>query len=463
MSDQPTPALARQIGGKRVVVGRHYRSDWWHGTVGERRVLAWLSNPTFIRPPVQFHGMPHSLRSDPSGLVVALPPRFRPRTNRIPESEWVDIGLFILDMLERYLSSGALITRLDPRMFWQGSDRTWNIAIPPSWKPSSPVSQGIGSDPGASGDQEVMLIFARTVVSTCIGTSRFRSVRDAPHEVPIEWLNLVLRCLSIHARPDLASLRRLLEGLRSPASTLLFGAVTDRGKNPDRPVNEDSIGFVEGPVSRVVVADGLGGHEAGEVASASAVRVFLAQPIDRADLQHAVVHLFQIANKAVFDVLDGVVGGTTMTAAIVSEHYARFAHVGDSRAYHYGPRGFVQVTEDHTLLAAMVSAGLLDPASPEAGKQRNKLLRSLGSSAMLAEGYVNEGQGIDHRYGLYLEPGEGLLLLSDGAWDVVDHDSLAWLCRTHPEPQQLCSAIVASALANGGPDNVSAVALLRPA
>ena len=231
-------------------------------------------------------------------------------------------------------------------------------------------------------------------------------------------------------------------------------AATDVGRV--REGNEDSL-FAGKAV--FAVADGMGGHQAGEVASEAALR-----PIGALDgrefpaaetAQEALVDAVVDANRTVVDQaladpsLRGM--GTTLTAVLVRDNHLHIAHVGDSRAYLLrGARDMTQLTTDHTLVEQLIREGRLARSEAAVHPQRSVITRAIG---------VDHHVKVDSLPPLQLQPGDQVLLCSDGLTGPVDDHTIAEILVTTTDGDAACAALIDAANAAGGPDNITVVLL----
>jgi PPM family protein phosphatase len=198
------------------------------------------------------------------------------------------------------------------------------------------------------------------------------------------------------------------------------------------------------------VADGMGGHQAGEVASTIVVEVLArAGSTPRRDAEGLVRALEsaneQIRSRASADPeLDGM--GTTCTVAIVDGPRVWIAHVGDSRAYLLRSGQLRQLTEDHSLVAMLVRDGIMDADAARVDERRNIITRALGSEDQLRVDVVS----------LDTEPGDRLLLCSDGLTGLVEDDDVAEALAT-PDPGAAADRLIALANEAGGDDNITVI------
>jgi serine/threonine protein phosphatase PrpC len=242
---------------------------------------------------------------------------------------------------------------------------------------------------------------------------------------------------------------------------LEFASLTDTGRA--RSNNEDAV-KVDGALGLAVLADGMGGYNAGEIASDMAVNAVQADlaswfqrtsgPYGDADLRGALVHSAQAANHAVFHAANSrpeYAGmGTTLVTALFAEQRVWVGHIGDSRAYRLRGGQLSQVSRDHSLLQEQIDAGLLTPEEASYSMHRNLVTRAVG---------------VEPDVELELHPhdlraGDVVLLCSDGLSDMLPDLQIAQVMRAHEALEAMAQALVDAANAAGGRDNI-AVILIR--
>jgi protein phosphatase len=211
--------------------------------------------------------------------------------------------------------------------------------------------------------------------------------------------------------------------------------------------NEDAY-LVNPPL--LAVADGLGGHLAGEVASSIAVETLLADAPRSADAK-ALARAVRTANAAVIEAADSGRGrfgmGTTLTAAMIDGTRIVLAHVGDSRAYllHFG--ALAQVTHDHSMVADMVRNGTLTAEEARVHPNRSVITRALGSDPNL----------LVDTYEIEAAPGDRLLLCSDGLTGMVDDPEIERILSTATSAEEAVDRLIEGARDAGGQDNITVV------
>jgi serine/threonine protein phosphatase PrpC len=243
---------------------------------------------------------------------------------------------------------------------------------------------------------------------------------------------------------------------------LEHAARTDTGKI--RSCNEDAIALSEAH-GLAILADGMGGYNAGEVASGIAVtelRGTIEQQLrdhrryrgagSGKQLQSLLADGFERANQAILQAARHEPAyrgmGTTMVAALYQHDLAVIAHIGDSRAYRWRHGVLSQLTRDHSMLQEQLDAGLIDAASARVSPHRNLVTRALGVDPRIAV-ELGEHQTM---------AGDIYLLCSDGLTDMLDDDDIAdMLSRADAGLDAACEALVAGANAHGGHDNISVI------
>jgi PPM family protein phosphatase len=225
------------------------------------------------------------------------------------------------------------------------------------------------------------------------------------------------------------------------------GASSDVGRL--RTTNEDSF-VVDDRLALYAVADGMGGHRAGEVASATALEALRAAVAGGKALDAAIV----LANSAVFQKagtdreLAGM--GTTLTAvAIVGDAMLLIGHVGDSRAYRIRDRAISQLTLDHSLVEELVREGRISPEEAEVHPRRAIITRALG---------VDPDVEVD-LYTVEARTGDRILICSDGLSGMIRDDEIRSISLTETDPRVAADRLVDAANEAGGEDNITVVVI----
>jgi protein phosphatase len=227
-----------------------------------------------------------------------------------------------------------------------------------------------------------------------------------------------------------------------------YAAKTDTGRRRRR--NEDA--FVLAP-PLFAVADGMGGAQAGEVASKLAAAALEDTDPGRLTGPERVASLIQEANRRVHErsSVDPATSGmgTTMTVALVEDDGVVIGHVGDSRAYLVRGREMEQITEDHSLVNELLKTGKLSPEEAEAHPQRSVITRAVGTDPDVdVDSFIVDTQD-----------GDVFLICSDGLTDMVDDEHiLATVERYRGDLESLTKQLVAAANHGGGEDNITVVA-----
>jgi len=241
---------------------------------------------------------------------------------------------------------------------------------------------------------------------------------------------------------------------------LLTALKTDTGKI--RQHNEDDAGIFKGKDEFLlaVVADGMGGHLAGDVASKMAVKAMGEKwneaetiPAAPAACEEWLIEQILAVNSKIYDhaqaheECQGM--GTTIVCALFTGKTVSVAHIGDSRCYLLQDDDFIQVTEDHSLVNELVRTGEISREDAEHHPRKNVLTKALGT---------DQSVSIDTR-SFDIEPGDKLLLCSDGLTNKVEGTELKDILQSDSAPQEKVNLLVDKANQNGGEDNITAVLL----
>jgi len=249
----------------------------------------------------------------------------------------------------------------------------------------------------------------------------------------------------------------------------MVGCAQSVGRERDH--NEDGIftlnstisdGMQQFPFGLFIVADGMGGHQSGELASALAIRSITSFLIPRLfktlykypfrenekKYQQMLLTSIQKAQISVLSEVPG--GGTTLTAALVIDRNVLIAHVGDSRAYLVCPgENMVSLTRDHSVVQRLIETGVLTENQAAEHPQKNILYRAIGQTGQLQVDFFQ-----------YPFPENSLYLLcSDGLWGVVRNEDILRIISLAKDPPEACHLLVQAANVNGGPDNISVIIL----
>jgi protein phosphatase len=230
------------------------------------------------------------------------------------------------------------------------------------------------------------------------------------------------------------------------------GNQTDVGRK--RTHNEDYFGFFERTPGEVlaIVADGMGGHASGEIASRMAVEIIhevYSKERDDKDVLEALKSAFQVANFTILqksleqEGLNGM--GTTATAFVLKNDQAFVGHIGDSRAYLFRDATASQLTKDHSLVERMVDQGLLNREEANRHPQKNVIYKTLG---------VNRDAELDLLGPIPVSIDDFFLLCSDGLTNFVTDQEMLEIV-TKESPQKACENLIHLANQRGGHDNIT--------
>jgi protein phosphatase len=256
------------------------------------------------------------------------------------------------------------------------------------------------------------------------------------------------------------NLRALSARLPSADGPTHYAGMSDVGMV--RTLNEDNWGWekISEDVSIYVVADGMGGHDGGEIASELAVKTIIAgvrrrlkerpTPDDRT-LENLLDEAFQEANNTIkgFSEKRRSDMGTTLVGILLNQRskLAYVANVGDSRCYLVRGSELMQLTQDHSLVANLVAMGKISKQAAKNHPHSNILIRTVGKEWDIEIDIFRQD----------FKPGDLFLLCSDGLWGEVDEADILALIRDNPEPRAACQELVRAANRHGGHDNVTAL------
>ncbi|MET3720242.1 MULTISPECIES: protein phosphatase 2C domain-containing protein [unclassified Arthrobacter] len=233
------------------------------------------------------------------------------------------------------------------------------------------------------------------------------------------------------------------------AISLSYGYGTDRGLR--RELNEDSF-IASDPV--FAVADGMGGHEAGEIASGMCVRALAAMPqvaSGERSVTAAVLQQYLLRADNSIRAVAGARAGTTLTGAVVVEQmgmpYWLVMNIGDSRTYRLSQGHFAQVSVDHSEVQELVDAGEITPEQATVHPRRHVVTRALGTGDETEADY----------WLLPVEEGDRILVCSDGLNAELTDEHIHRILSTVGHPQDAVDALIQAALRNGGRDNVTVI------
>lgn len=236
------------------------------------------------------------------------------------------------------------------------------------------------------------------------------------------------------------------------------GFKTDKGMK--RQNNEDAC-FVMLPEKVFLVADGVGGGNAGEIASRTAVSEIASyisnNPIKNAINKYAIVNYFQDAiekaNSKIYEMAvkykENKGMATTLVAVYIKDGKAYIANVGDSRVYLFRDDEFLQLTEDHTYVNTLVKAGILTEAQAAVDSRKNIITKALGADVTVEPDFFQ----VD------VSCGDVLILCTDGLYDEVSEEELIGVIDSEVSMSILCNQLIEIANTNGGHDNITLISL----
>lgn len=237
-----------------------------------------------------------------------------------------------------------------------------------------------------------------------------------------------------------------------------YAAQTNKGLVRDR--NEDNyvVHLEEDKPGIFIVADGLGGHRSGELASRIActfaseyLEAELPQKNEPAEIRHILVEAVQKTNIHVYmnslEQEENKGMGTTLTIGVLYPESFYFAHIGDTRVYRLRNGDFEQITKDHTYVGEMVASGTLSEDEMRVHPRRHVLTQAIGYPEYLDVDYVH----LDRAHG------DRFLMSSDGLHGVLEDDMLFASLASSLSPEEICSQLIEKSLEAGAPDNITVI------
>lgn len=226
-----------------------------------------------------------------------------------------------------------------------------------------------------------------------------------------------------------------------------------------RELNEDCYALKELPgCSLLIVADGMGGHKAGEVASETAVhkiQEYITENFETEPIPQLLEKAMQVANDEIYhrakEDPECAAMGTTAVICFVKDNEAYFANVGDSRAYLLGLGGMEQVTEDHSLVMELLRQGEITEEEAQQHPQKNVITRALGTERTVQTDVFH----------CELEPEDMILLCSDGLTGMVSEEEIASVMWSESPLEERLDSLVAMANERGGYDNITMIAAVQ--
>lgn len=308
---------------------------------------------------------------------------------------------------------------------------------------------------------------AKLVFFWLTGKKDYSMDADIPHLLRVSFDPILLKTDVQTGEQFAAKMEELAAALFPPVAALLqSGRLSDVGMVRD--LNEDSLMSLEWDhtkqsvkrmVGVYVVADGMGGHSSGEIASGQIISTFhqkaaeflmnIEEQAIEKDAGKWLKSTVEAANRDVFNLRKtaGTDMGSTLVAAILIGGHAFIAHIGDSRAYLVGQHEIRQITEDHSLVQRMVAAHQITPEEARHHPQRNVIYRTIGDKPNIDVEIIE----------LKPQAGDFLCLCSDGLSGMVDDSTIMKIIRNASTPQMACDELVKTANAAGGQDNVSVI------
>lgn len=268
--------------------------------------------------------------------------------------------------------------------------------------------------------------------------------------------------------------------LYSPTFYYQIGGISNIGLEPNRTINQDRYYYTSGRIETVIgpynwalmaIADGMGGMEAGDAASAAAIDALMEEsagitqnhyPISAETQLKLLTNWVQAANAKAYVTMEsmGSVGGTTMLCCMLVENRLAIAHVGDCRLYLLRDGILEQLTRDHSMAMTKALLGKIPISEVRHMPERNQISRSLGGTAFLPEHLIDSLEIMKNKPTMDLYSRDTLILCSDGIWELVtEEDMKNILSRSDLDVNALIQEHIKLALERGAPDNATIIIL----
>jgi protein phosphatase len=450
--------------------GRRYRGELIHGEPAGLALVTAIDDPALRDLLPQIWDQVREQDGDQPALLTLIADSGRaPIAPPLEELQALHVGRGLAHLLRGLHAAG----------FALGPATAEDIELTAAGMPrlrAAPGLRRIASDDAEArtADLRALAALLETLTETP-RTTRKLTEEQATAIIEMPGLGDVLRELRTGTIRDAGTLAERLDDLiaeRTEPAPLWARVGSASHAGMIRELDEDSLlaldlRTVQNSIGRswglFIVADGMGGHAAGEVASGLAIRgaaevvlsAYLTPTLD-ADAPYDENQLKEIVRKAILQGNQYVLNearargndmGTTITMALTAGDRAVIGNVGDSRTYLFRDGELRRISKDHSLVMRLVDLGQIAEEDIYTHPQRNAVLRSLGDKPDVE---------VD-LFTLRLKPGDALFLCCDGQWEMTHDAQMAEIIRAHADPQAACEALIAAANAAGGEDNITSV------
>lgn len=416
--------------------------------------------------------------SDGERTLVLLRDEGRPSLSLpLDEMSALRVGIGLATLLSELHKEGLLLGSVSPSDLEIGPDGAPHLRDVPEMARLD-EAEGPARDKALREDLRKLAVLLEACTETPRTTQRLQedeadAVIEAGDQEPL--FSTILREVRTGKIDDPQSLAQTLQNLLDDRTKpvplrAVIGAATHTGMIRDH--NEDSylafeIGMNNSSTDRTwglyIVADGMGGHAAGEVASGLAIRgaanvvldEYIAPTLD-ANSEFDEEAAKEIVRRAILRANEYVIKegqargndmGTTITMALVIGNRAIIGNIGDSRTYIYKGNELRRISKDHSLVMRLVELGQISEDDIYTHPQRNAVLRSLGDKANIEIDIFSER----------LEANDVLFLCSDGQWEMTRNHEMAAILQSAASPQAACDELIRAANAAGGEDNITSI------